>query len=337
MAWWVFRRGKDTADDYFLAGRNLGWFIVGASIFSSNIGSEHLVGLAGSGAPTAWRWPITSCTPGACWCWRWVFVPFYTRSMVFTMPEFLERRFSPARRAGSSRSFRWWRYVVTKIRRRHLRRRRRLLDAAARDAGSTLGGMTLNAFWIGSIAVVLLTGLYTMIGGLRAVAYTDTLQTIIFIVGSALVTVFGLIKLGGWDELRAALRLGHVQPLEAADPAGIEGHLGAGQGGGPHGLVLQHQLPLAGHVVLRARSSGCGTGAPTSTSSSAPSARPNETIARAARIVAALMKLLPVFIFIMPGMICFALARTGRLPGLADDGGRRRAGGPRRMPRRRSR
>jgi SSS family solute:Na+ symporter len=98
LAWWVIRKGRDTADDYFLAGRNLGWFIVGASIFSSNIGSEHLVGLAGSG-----------CTDGVAmahyelhaWCLLilgWVMVPFYARSMVFTMPEFLERRFNATAR-----------------------------------------------------------------------------------------------------------------------------------------------------------------------------------------------------------------------------------------------
>ncbi|MHC4692303.1 MAG: sodium:solute symporter family transporter [Planctomycetota bacterium] len=98
VAWWVILRRKDTADDYFLAGRNLGWWVVGASIFASNIGSEHLVGLAGSG-----------CTDGVAmahyelhaWCLlvlAWVFVPFYARSKVFTMPEFLERRFSPTNR-----------------------------------------------------------------------------------------------------------------------------------------------------------------------------------------------------------------------------------------------
>ena len=96
LALWLIRRSKNTADDYFLAGRGLGWFIVGASIFASNIGSEHLVGLAGSG-----------CTDGVAmahyelhaWCLlvlAWIMVPFYSRSLVFTMPEFLEKRFSPA-------------------------------------------------------------------------------------------------------------------------------------------------------------------------------------------------------------------------------------------------
>src|SRR3990172_3746738 len=98
LTWWSVLKNRDTTDDYFLAGRNLGWFVVAASIFSSNIGSEHLVGLAGSG-----------CTDGVAmahyelhaWCLlvlAWVMVPFYTRSMVFTMPEFLEKRYTPTAR-----------------------------------------------------------------------------------------------------------------------------------------------------------------------------------------------------------------------------------------------
>jgi len=98
VAWWVVRRGKDSAADYFLAGRNLGWWIIGASIFASNIGSEHVVGLAGAGATSG---VALAHYELHAWCLlvlAWVFVPFYMRSMVFTMPEFLERRFSPASR-----------------------------------------------------------------------------------------------------------------------------------------------------------------------------------------------------------------------------------------------
>lgn len=94
VAWWVVKKGKDTAADYFLAGRNLGWWIVGASIFASNIGSEHIVGLAGSGATDG---VALAHYELHAWCLLvlgWIFVPFYMRSQVFTMPEFLERRFS---------------------------------------------------------------------------------------------------------------------------------------------------------------------------------------------------------------------------------------------------
>ena len=200
IAWWVILRNKDTTDDYFLAGRNLGWWVVGASIFASNIGSEHLVGLAGSG-----------CTDGVAmahyelhaWCLlvlAWVFVPFYARSKVFTMPEFLELRFSPAARWVLS-IISLIGYVLTKI-------------AVAVFAGGVvfrtllpevhldLGFVVMDSFWIGSFLVIILTGIYTVLGGLRAVVYTDAVQTVVLVVGSAIVTIFGLKALGGWDQLR---------------------------------------------------------------------------------------------------------------------------------------
>src|ERR1044071_10115462 len=100
---WVFLRGrKDTPEDYFLASRHLGWFVVGASIFASNIGSEHIVGLAGSGATSG---VALAHYELHAWCLlvlAWVFVPFYMRSMVFTMPEFLERRFNEKSRYALS-------------------------------------------------------------------------------------------------------------------------------------------------------------------------------------------------------------------------------------------
>src|SRR6478736_462148 len=200
LTWWVVSKNKDTADDYFLAGRNLGWWIIGASIFASNIGSEHIVGLAGSG-----------CTDGVAmahyelhaWCLlvlAWVFVPFYSRSMVFTMPEFLERRFSPASRYVLS-VVSLITFVLSKI-------------AVGIFAGGvvfgtllpelrlSIGGVEVNSFWIGTMLVIVLTGMYTMLGGMRAVAYNDAVQTFVLILGSALLTFYGLHELGGWDTLR---------------------------------------------------------------------------------------------------------------------------------------
>ena len=133
VTWWVISTNKDTADDYFLAGRNLGWFIVGASIFASNIGSEHLVGLAGSGATDG---VALAHYELHAWCLLvlgWVFVPFYMRSRVYTMPEFLERRFSPAARYGALDHLAG-RLRGDQDRRGHLRRRRGLRRAAARGA-----------------------------------------------------------------------------------------------------------------------------------------------------------------------------------------------------------
>ncbi|MGH9390678.1 MAG: sodium:solute symporter family transporter, partial [Vicinamibacteria bacterium] len=182
VAWWVVRQGKDTAADYFLAGRNLSWWLVGASIFASNIGSEHVVGLAGSG--------VTDGVAMAhyelhAWCLlvlAWVFVPFYSRSMVFTMPEFLERRFSEHSRYVLS-VVSLITFVVSKI-------------AVGIFAGGVVFGTLLpemaldvsgyhiDAFWIGSVLVIVLTGLYTMLGGMRAVAYNDAVQVVVLILGS---------------------------------------------------------------------------------------------------------------------------------------------------------
>src|ERR1700704_4947073 len=115
IGYWAARREKNVSSDYFLAGRDVGWLAVGASLFASNIGSEHLVGLAGSGAASGlavghFEWI-------ACFMLLllgWLFVPFYLRSGVYTMPEVLERRFKPA-----SRSYFTWvsivGYLLTKI------------------------------------------------------------------------------------------------------------------------------------------------------------------------------------------------------------------------------
>src|SRR5512133_1847875 len=159
VAWWVVSRSKKTAADYFLAGRNLSWWIIGASIFASNIGSEHIVGLAGSGAKDG---VALAHYEFHAWCLlvlAWIFVPFYARSMVFTMPEFLERRFSTSSRYVLS-IVSLITFIVTKI-------------AVGIFAGGvvfatllpemqiTVAGLHLDSFWIGSIAVIVLTGLYT--------------------------------------------------------------------------------------------------------------------------------------------------------------------------------
>jgi len=320
VAWWVVTKSKETAADYFLAGRNLGWFIVGASIFASNIGSEHLVGLAGSG-----------CTDGVAmahyelhaWCLlvlAWVMVPFYARSMVFTMPEFLEKRFSPTARWVLS-IISLVAYVLTKL-------------AVGVFAGGVVfdtlmpevklylpGSDTpISGFWIGSVAVILLTGLYTVLGGMRAVAYNDAIQTIVLVIGSLLLTIFGLQAIGGWSQLRATLDADLFNLWKPLNPAGgwvwqpVMQRDATGQivrqawyfNGNYPWLGMLFCAPIIGlwywctdqYIVQRALGA------------------PNETIARRGSICAAFLKLLPVFIFIIPGMICMALAASGKNPQL---------------------
>ncbi len=194
VVWWSSRR-QDTSADYFLAGRNVGWFVVGASLFASNIGSEHIVGLSGNGATSGMGMAHWELHAWVMIMLAWVFVPFYQRSGVFTMPEFLEKRFnSTARWILSVVSL--VAYVFTKV-------------SVTVYAGGMVFGVLLpdtfgspqNAFWVGALATVILTGIYTVLGGLRAVVYTDAAQAFILIIGSIFVTAFGLAKLGGWGEL----------------------------------------------------------------------------------------------------------------------------------------
>jgi SSS family solute:Na+ symporter len=313
MTWWVIRKSKDTADDYFLAGRNLGWLVVGASIFASNIGSEHLVGLAGSGATSG---VALAHYELHAWCLlvlAWVFVPFYTRSKVYTMPEFLERRFSPTSRWVLS-AISLVAYVLTKI-------------AVGIFAGGVVfgtlipelrlefAGMSFNSFWVGSVAVVLLTGLYTVLGGMRAVAYTEAVQTFILIAGSLLLTVFGLDKLGGWTALREALPSDMFNLWKPLIPAGVEGTWAPVKEAGRMAWYFNTNYPWIG-MLFCAPIIGLWYWCTDQYIVQRTLGAPNETEARRGSIFAGFLKLLPVFIFIIPGMIALALARTGKVPGL---------------------
>ncbi len=199
LVWWSSRK-QDTSADYFLASRNIVWFVVGASLFASNIGSEHIVGLSGNGATSGMGMAHWELHAWVMLMLAWVFVPFYRRAGVFTMPEFLEKRFnSKARWILSVVSL--VAYVFTKV-------------SVTVYAGGMVFGVLLpdtfgtpeNAFWIGALVTIILTGIYTVLGGLRAVVYADTAQAFILIIGSIFITAFGLEKLGGWNELVSICR-----------------------------------------------------------------------------------------------------------------------------------
>jgi len=329
LAWWVILQRKDTAADYFLAGRHLGWLIIGASIFASNIGSEHLVGLAGTGATNG---VIFAHYELHAWCLLvlgWVLVPFYIRSKVFTMPEFLERRFTPSARFLLS-LISLVAYVITKIA-VGIFAGGVVFASLLPDLSITIGGQTIDSFWLGSITVVVLTGLYTVLGGMRAVAYTEALQTLILVIGSAVVTWFGLKALGGWDVLRETLGSDAFNLWDPLLPEGVRGVWSPVIVRDATGRVTEQAwyfthdgnfpwvgmlfcAPIIGlwywctdqYIVQRALGA------------------PDETQARRGAIFASVLKLLPVFIFIIPGMICFALAKSGNYPvlaGLVDENG----------------
>jgi SSS family solute:Na+ symporter len=282
VAVWASRReraGKETSADYFLAGRNIGWFIVGASLFASNIGSEHLVGLAGTGAASGVavaQFEILASL--ILLLLGWLFVPFYLRSGVFTMPEFLERRYSSGAR--------WYlavvsiiAYVLTKI-----------------SVTIAAGGIVFEAlmgidFWTGALIVVIATGAYTVIGGLLAVLYTDMIQMFVLLAGAIAVTFVGLSALGGWGEMSATLGPEFLDMWKpTSDPAFP--WTGILFGAPILGVWYWCTDQFIVQRVLSAR---------------------NETEARRGTIFAGFLKLTPLFLFVIPGLIAAALAKRGQL------------------------
>jgi solute:Na+ symporter, SSS family len=312
IAWWVIRQKNETSDDYFLAGRNLGWFVIGASIFASNIGSEHIVGLAGSGATDG---VALAHYELHAWCLLvlgWLLAPFYMRSKIYTMPEFLEKRFSPTSRYVLS-IISLIAYVLTKV-------------AVGIFAGGIVFGvllpevnvMGLNSFWVGSILMIILTGIYTIMGGLRAVAYTEAIQTVILILGSILVTIYGLDALGGWGELKRIAGSEMFNLWKPLVPEGVEGTWAPVKTDTRMAWYFNSNYPWVG-MLFCAPIIGLWYWCTDQYIVQRMLGAANLTEARRGTIAAAFFKLLPVFIFIIPGIICFALAASGKMPGIANE------------------
>ncbi|MCF3649438.1 sodium:solute symporter [Synoicihabitans lomoniglobus] len=282
---WYSSRKTDTTTDYFLAGRNVPWFVVGCSLLASNIGSEHIVGLAGNGASSGMAMAHWELHAWIMLMLGWVFVPFYYRSGVFTMPEFLERRFD-------SRS-RWTLSIVSLI--AYVFTKVSVTVYAGAVVFMTLlpdtFGSPENAFWVGALTTVVLTGIYTVIGGLRAVLYTEVAQTGLLLFGSVFITLFGLQQLGGWGELKTVLganadNFALWRPMSDPDFPWL-------------GIMIAS--PIVGiwywctdqYIVQRTLA--------------ARSLRD----ARRGAIFGGFLKVLPVFVFLIPGMIGYALHTKG--------------------------
>lgn len=275
--------------DYFLAGKSQTWLVVGASLFASNIGSEIILGVSGAGArgdmPMA-NFEILAAL--VLILLGWVFVPFYLRTGVYTMPEFLEKRYSKACRNYLS-VVSILAYVITKI---------SLIIFAGALVFETIG----IPFWTGAIITVFATGFYTVLGGLRAVIYTDMVQAFILLAGTMAVTFFGLYQLGGWGELMTTLDLaaqGGNSP-EAKEffnlwrPMSDSDYPWTGMLFGAPILGVWYWCTDQ-YIVQRALSA---------------KDIPN---ARRGALFAGYLKLLPVFIFFIPGVIAFALMQKGML------------------------
>lgn len=278
IAVWVIKKKNSTTEDYFLAGRNVGWFVVGASIFASNIGSEHVVGLAGAGAGDKLPMLIYEIQAWVVLMLGWIFLPFYARSGVFTMPEFLEKRFD-ARSRWVLSVFSIIAYVLTKI------------SVTIYAGGIVVSALLGIDFWTGALATVVLTGLYTILGGMRAVVYTEALQAVLLVIGAATLTIIGLDRVGGWESMAETVTpeyLNMWRPL--SDP-------------NFPWLPLLITSTIVGiwywctdqYIVQRVLTAK------------------NIKEGRRGTIFGAFLKLMPVFLFLVPGIIALALKMRGEL------------------------
>ena len=291
IIWWVMNQKQNNASDYFLGGKDATWIAIGASIFASNIGSEHLIGLAGAGASSGMAMAHWEIQGWMILILGWVFVPFYSRSMVYTMPEFLEKRYN-----GTSRTIlsliSLISYVLTKV-------------AVTVYAGGlvfqqvfgieTLWGM--DFFWVAAIGLVLITAVYTIVGGMKSVLYTSVLQTPILLLGSLIILVLGLKALGGWDELMRICSIEVVNDYGDTMTNLIRDNrdpnfpwLGALIGSAVIGFWYWCTDQFIVQRVLSGK---------------------DEKQARRGTIFGAYLKLLPVFLFLIPGMIAFAMSHQG--------------------------
>ena len=278
VAWWVIKQKQRDTQDYFLAGRNLGWFVVGASIFASNIGSEHVVGLAGNGAGDKMPLLIYELHAWIVLMLGWVFIPFYVRSGVFTMPEFLEKRFD-ARSRWVLSVVSIIAYILTKV------------SVTIYAGGVVVSSLMGIPFWIGAVATVVLTGLYTVLGGMRAVVYTETIQAIVLVVGAGILTYLGLSEIGGWSNLKATVGTEYFnmwRPNTDPDypwlPLFITSTI--------VGIWYWCTDQVIVQRVLTAK---------------------NIKEARRGSIFGALLKLMPVFLFLIPGVVALGLKMQGKL------------------------
>lgn len=281
VVWVVLQKQKNT-EDYFLAGRNIGWFVVGASIFASNIGSEHVVGLAGTGASDKMPLLIYELHAWVVIMLGWLFLPFYARAGVFTMPEFLEKRFSPEARWFLS-VFSLLAYVLTKI------------SVTVYAGGIVISTLLGIDFWIGAFATVILTGLYTVLGGMKAVVYTEALQTVILVIGAATLTFMGLDAVGGWAELKAS-----VMANEGPDYFNMWRPASDPDFPWPYLVITSSVVGIwywcTDQVIVQRVLTA-----------------KNIQEGRRGAIWGGFLKLMPVFLFLIPGVIALALKQKGQL------------------------
>jgi SSS family solute:Na+ symporter len=282
--WAGLRRKKtDKAKEYFLAGKSLRWPVIGLALFAANISTVHLVSLAEEGYANGlaygnfeWMAPFTLIILAL------FFAPFYIRHNVTTLPDFLEKRYSRASRD--------WLSVLS------------IVSAVFIHIGFSLyaGAVVLEGLFgldrTASIVLIAgLTGLYTIVGGLMAVVWTESVQTIILLAGAVLLTAIAFLKVGGWAGLAAS-----VEPVKLTvlrPPGDSSG--------------LPWYSVLLGYPVI-----GIWYWCTDQTIVQRVLGARDENHARVGPLFAGFIKILPVFIFVLPGLVGFALISKGLLPPL---------------------
>jgi SSS family solute:Na+ symporter len=279
------RRKGDTGRNYFLAGGSLTWPFIGLALFSTNISTIHLVSQAQEGYMNGlaygnfeWMAPFLLITLSL------FFAPFYFRSKVATLPDFLEQRYS--------RGCRDWLAALS------------IVSAIVIHIGFTLytGAVVLEGLFgipimYSIVVAAVLTGLYTIVGGLLAVVLTESLQTIILLIGAITITAVAYVKAGGWSGITASVdpvKLTMLRPK--SDPANLP-WLSVFLGYPVIGLWYWCADQTIVQRVLGAK---------------------DENHARVGPLFAGFIKILPVFIFVFPGTIALALIHQGKLPALED-------------------
>ncbi|XP_063788496.1 sodium/myo-inositol cotransporter 2 [Pseudophryne corroboree] len=285
--WSMWRTKRNTVQGYFLAGKDMVWWPVGASLFASNVGSGHFIGLAGSGAAsgiavTAYEWNGLFCVLVL----AWLFLPIYISAGVTTMPEYLQKRFGGKRIQIYLAILYLFIYIFTKI-------------SVDMYAGALFIQQALQwDLYVAVTGLLVITAIYTVAGGLAAVIYTDTLQTVIMIIGALILMVYGFIKIGGYDVLQekyfAAIPSSHTGNSTCGIPREDAFHIFRDP--------VNSDLPWPGVLVGMTIPSlwyWCTDQVIVQRSLSAK----NLSHAKGGSLLAAYMKVFPLFIMVLPGMI----------------------------------
>lgn len=310
--WAGLTRKSAEGADYFLADKSLTWPVIGLALFSTNISTIHLVSLAESGYQTGlamgnfeWMAAFTLI------CLSLFFAPFYLRSKVATLPDFLEKRYC--------RPCRDWLAAIS------------ILSAIIVHLGFTLftGAYVLEGFLLNELVanpenyrlVTLcviggLAGLYTIVGGLKAVVLTESLDTIVLLFGAICITAFGYYHVGGWDGIETAIAemTDQVAASKAAGesfgniPEHVGQHLSIIRPHGDQSADLPWYAVLLGYPVI-----GIWYWCTDQTIVQRVLGAKDENHARVGPLFAGFIKILPVFIFILPGTMCLALIHQGYL------------------------